>query len=240
MDAIVVFSPAPGPNSWTPASDASRVSGWDASDTASITAISGNVTSWADQVASNTFTASGTPRTGDTTQNGLNVIDFLKGSGESFSASVNGFHNSGSALVSVVANITDQDFGGGLVAPDATVGNQDWHLEGTSSGANFNARYTPVNLGGASVVSSGQPFVGWHLYQVVMDFPSNKVRVFVDGIERLDTGYTSAAHDDVILYLFRNKFASTFLSGSVGELWVTADLAARANYATYLTSKWGL
>lgn len=50
----------------------------DASDTTTITDSSGNVTAWADKSGNgnNATTTSGTPRTGDSTENGLNIIDF--------------------------------------------------------------------------------------------------------------------------------------------------------------------
>lgn len=50
----------------------------DAADTSTISHSTGNVTSWADKSgnANNATTSSGSPRTGDTTQNGKNVIDF--------------------------------------------------------------------------------------------------------------------------------------------------------------------
>jgi len=50
----------------------------DAADTSTVINTSGNVTSWRDKSgnANNATTSSGSPRTGDTTRNGKNVIDF--------------------------------------------------------------------------------------------------------------------------------------------------------------------
>lgn len=237
MDTIVVFSPAPGPDGgWVPADDASRVAGWDASDTGSITSSSGNVTALADQVGSNNLAATGTPRTGDTTQNGLNVIDFVPD--EHMAATVSNLHNSGDLLLMLVARPgTVNGFGDLLVGADATSGNNDWHYEANSA-SSFIGKMTAVNLGINTAGTNG-PYSGWHLFEFVFEAGSG-IRVYVDGVDDISGPYTLNANSSQILYFFGGKFAGVNMGGSFGECWASHDLSQRLNYRTFLNSKWGL
>lgn len=74
-----VYATAPG---FSPSDIAGLVGWWDASDAATITASGGDVSQWDDKSASGldvVQAGSNKPRTGDATQNGLNVLSFASG-----------------------------------------------------------------------------------------------------------------------------------------------------------------
>lgn len=221
---------------WEPADDASRIAAWDASDTGSITDTGGNVTALADLVASADMAMTGTPRTGDTTQNGLNAIDFVPD--EHMAATVSNLHNSGDLLLVVVANIgAVNGFGDMLVGADATAGNNDWHYEANAA-SSFMGKMTAVNLGVNTGGTNG-PYSGWHVFSFVFEAGGN-ISVYVDGVLDIQEVYSSNASASHILYFFGGKFAGVNMGGSFGEAHASHDPSARADYETFLTNKWGL
>jgi len=238
---------AQGITPWTPAETTTEL--WlDASDTATITETSGNVTAWDDKSGNgNDATASNTPRSGDSTQNGLNVIDLDHNNSEYFTLTgLTGITGGVSAFI--VTKVTN----------DPALDNTDpaengiWQIH--NGGGSFPANHYSYTDGaiydsfGSTVrKSTGNPsqdLTAWHIYNV--DSEASNWTSRHNGTQH----YTTATNTFGIAgttYLGASVWPANvttyYHSGSFAEFIVIEGVVSasdRQKIEGYLAWKWGL
>jgi|TARA_B110000503_G_scaffold135871_1_gene217204 hypothetical protein len=124
----------------------------DASDTSTISHSTGNVTSWGDKSgnANNATTSSGSPRTGDSTQNGKNVIDFTT-SQMTLPSALYTIPSGANTLFVVAKRTTETGLIGTTIAMATGATNQYFHIFGVAGFQSFTNR----DAGGGSRSVSG-------------------------------------------------------------------------------------
>ena len=237
-DTLGARSVTIGPTSqvFTPDLDGGLIAWYDAADTATITETSGAVTAWADKAGGGVLSQSSTlrrPVSGTRQLGGLNVLDFDGGDtlDTALTLPVGGdvaFH----AVMEIDA--TDNQYEA-VLAIDAT---RDFQLDAASDTA-FNGR---LNLSGVgtTISLSGGPFAGPLILSILFDLGAGQAEIFVGGVSRGVTDYTTALDTAQTLRIFTNRSANSWVDGAVAEVVVSSTLGLRQDYHTYLATKWGL
>lgn len=141
-----------GSNSWLIGDGSLRL--WlDASDTARIVNTGGNVTSWIDKSGNgnNATTSSGSPRTGDSTQNGKNVIDFTTDQ-MTLPSALYTVPSGSNTLFVVAKRATETGLIGTTIAMATGATSQYFHIFSSTAGVQS---FTNRSAGGGAVSVSG-------------------------------------------------------------------------------------
>ena len=212
----------------------------DASDTPTITASTGDVTAWADKSGNgnNAPTAAGTPRTGDATENGKNVIVFDGLSQLSLPSALYTIPNGANTLVMVSKRASED---GSL---DASIGaatgttNEYFHFYSSVSGTQG---FTNRSGGGGSVASTGNTNTALNI--CVMKRSGTAQSISVNGATAVsNTSATSSATVDD--FFIGTAGSGAFpLIGSIAEILIyNKSLSANEELIInqYIANKWGI
>lgn len=226
-----------GLNGFAPGSDAALLGWWDASDAATITASGGLVSNWADKAGGAGLAQSfgaWKPSTGSRLLNGLNVLDF---DGSRFLERARAFPASGNVafhmalVIDGVANAFEA-----LLAVEAT---NDFQIDANNA-AQFDGRLNAAGIGAATALTGG-PFAGGLILSAVFDRTgAASATIHIGGVLRGTMAYTAPIDAAAALHLMTNRSKNAWAHGAVAELVITGDIANRAQYHAYLSSKWGL
>lgn len=228
-----------GSAAFTPSDDTQILRWWDAADTASITTNGGtdDITEWADQLSGAVLGQSSAvrrPTSNTRTQNGLNLVNcsgasFLERT-ETFPASGNiAFH--GVFIVDAIDNAFEA-----LFSANATA---DFQLD-SNNATQFDGRLNATSITGPFNLSGG-PFSGAFVLSAVFDLTdSGTVEVFVSNQSRGQGAYVTALDTSAVLALMTNRSQNAYVDGAVAEFILSENLANRADYHSYLATKWGL
>jgi hypothetical protein len=217
------------------------VAWYDASDSLSVSQSAGNVAVWNDLSGSgfNLSTVVGTPRTGDTTQNGLNVVDFLKADQE-------GIGNTGSLINydthTIVLVLTLSAVG--TLGLFGTGGASDGHV---SMYKNPAGTATNTSYRGATSNSNTSPFIVSDTFSIFIQRVTATTMDFIeDGVTNYDSSPMSGTHGGTStgVILGNDDLSSgDGMTGSVGECIIyntdltNAELNALGNS---LAQKWNV
>lgn len=221
---------------FAPSDDAELVGWWDADDPATLTESGGAVSVWAGKAGPDLTQANGArqPTTGVRTLGGRNVLDF--DGGDYFDALITlpvsgdvAFH------MVVVIDSTASAFEAILSVEAAN----DFQIDANNA-AQFDGRLNTTGIGSSAALTGG-PFSGARVLSVVCDFTvAGQIEVFVDGVSRAATAYTTPIDAAAALYLMTNRSRNASVNGAVAECIVSGDVANRGDYHAYLAAKWGL
>lgn len=232
LSAAVSFAAA----AFTPLVDPGLVAWYDAADASSITAANGQVSRWQDKAGAAHLIQNASslqPLTGSRSRNGLNVLDF--DGGNYFEAPMI-LPNSGDLAIHAVVEIDAVSSAfGAILALEAT---NDMQLDAASD-TQFDGRLNSAGIG-APVTLTGGPFGGAVIVSLGFDFTgAGTVEIFVDGVLRGSTDYSTALDTVTTLHLMTNRARNAAFEGAVCELVITEDVSNRADYHDYLSDKWG-
>jgi len=211
----------------------------DASDTSTITATTQNVTLWADK-SGNGYDATtdfGTPRTGDSTENGLNIIDFT--TDRLFLPSALYTIPNGDNTLFVVSKRASED--GSL---DSTIGaasgvtNEYFQTYSNVAGSQL---FTNKSGGGGSVTFAGATNTDLNIAAMRRDGTTQGISVD-GGTEVTNTSATSSATIDD--FFIGTAGSGAFpLNGSIAEIIIYDRNLSTGEITTinqYLANKWGV
>jgi hypothetical protein len=211
----------------------------DAGDTGTITDTTGNVTLWGDKSGNgyNATTDFGTPRTGDSTENGLNIIDFT--SDRLFLPSALYAIPNGNNTAFVVSKRASED--GSL---DSTIGaatgvtNEYFHTYSNVAGSQL---FTNKSGGGGSATFAGATNTALNIATMRRDGTTQGISVDGDTEVTKTSATSSATIDD---FFIGTAGSGAFpLNGSIAEI-IIYDRALSANERAvvnqYLANKWGI
>lgn len=225
---------------WLPTDDASLGGWWDPSDTATITHSTGNVSSVADKSPTGAAMTGGiSPRTGDATLNGLNVLSF---------------DNTDYLEASIGSGVTEDTFIVSIVARADTVDNsadslfsiyEGDHMRLDAGNATaFNGRLFSNKINNGVQSLSSPPHAGPSVYTLVCDVAGGTATVFVDGTPYAPVTYTAGLTAAWALLWFANwdstKDGPVGVSGDIMVFFGTSSSTIREKSEGYLAHKWGL
>ena len=222
---------------FSPIADPGLVAWYDAADAGSIAETEGQVSIWNDKSGTANLVQSVSnrqPQTGGRQQNGLNVLDFDGGdyldTPLSLPASANAAIHA-ALVIDTVSNAFEA-----LVSLEAT---NDMQLDAASN-TQFDGRLNTAGIG-APVTLAGGPFSGPLIISILFDFTgAGTVEVYVNGVLRASTDYTTALDTVTTLHLMTNRSRNASSDGAVCELVITEDVTNRADHHGYLSGKWGI
>lgn len=219
----------------SPDQDAGLIAWYDAADAATIASSGSSVTSWASRTGVGTLAGVGGPQRGTRTINGLDVIDF-----SGTARMTGGLAIPASGDVALHAVIAIDAVASAFSAPISCRGTtRDFQLD-SNDGTQFAGRMNVAGIGTGYALSGG-PFSGLVLVSLVFDLTgTGTTQVFVNNVLRGTGPYTTALDAAQTLGLMTNRNQNAFFDGAVAEVAVTASIAARDSYTTYLSSKWGI
>ena len=211
----------------------------DAGDTNTITDTTGNVTLWADKSnnSNNATTDFGTPRTGDSTENGLNIIDFT--SDRLFLPSALYAIPNGNNTAFVVSKRASED--GSL---DSTIGaasgitNEYFHTYSNVAGSQL---FTNRSGGGGSVTFTGATNTDLNIAAMRRDGVNQNISVNGGTNVPNASATSSATIDD---FFIGTAGSGAFpLNGSIAEIIIYDRSLSDGEIAAtnqYLSNKWGI
>lgn len=224
-------------NAFDPITDPQLLGWWDASDAATITETTGQVSSWADKAGGGALVqANGPfqPSTGTRSLNGLNVIDF---DGTRYMERIVALPASGDVAFHMVLAI--DSVASAFAAILAIEAGNDFQID-ANHGSQFDGRLNASGIG-TSVTLSGGPFGGAFILSAIFERTgAGTAEVFIADALRGTTAYSTSIDASAALHLMTNRSKNAWIDGAVGELIVTGDTATRADYHLYLAQKWGL
>lgn len=228
---------AGAPAGFSPLVDLGLVAWYDAADAGSITAAAGQVSVWNDKSGTAHLTqnlAALQPQTGNRSRNGLNALDF---GGGNYLVTPLFLPVSGDVALHAVLEIDEVSSAfAAVLALEAT---NDMQLDAASD-TQFDGRLNAAGIG-TSVTLTGGPFSGPVLVSLLFDFAgAGTAQVFVNGVLRGTTDYTTALDPVNMLHLMTNRSRNASFDGAVCELVITEDVSNRADYHGYLSDKWGI
>ena len=212
----------------------------DASQTDTITDSNGNVTAWADKSGNGNHSSltAGTPSTGDSTENGLNIIDFSGVDQMSLPSALYTIPN-GNNTMFVVSKRVEED---GTV--DATLGastgaqNEFFHVYSFVSGTQS---FTNRSGSGGSVSSTGNTNTSLNIAQMLRAGTTQSISVNGETPVTNLGASSSATIDD--FFIGSGGSSTLGLNGSIGEIIIydtnlTSNVIMTVNM--YLADKWGV
>lgn len=220
-----------------PSEDPNLIGWWDASDTMTITDVSGAVDSWADKAGGAALAQTNSARkpfTGARQLNGLNVIDFDGARQLEVTRALPTSGNVSFHLVLIIDAVTNAYEA--ILAADAA---NDFQIDAASDTA-FDGRVNAAGIG-SSVSFSGGPYSGAILMSVVFDLTGDStIEAFASGVSRGAAPYTTAIDTTVALSLMTNRSRNAWIDGAIAEFIITESVSNRSAYHDYLSNKWGV
>lgn len=219
-----------------PGDDPDLIGWWDADDAGTLTESGGTVSSWANKMGGDPLVqAQGArqPGTGIRTLNGRNVLDFSDDLME-MALSVPASGNIAFHVVLEIDSVSSE-----YAAIFGLDGAQDFQIDANHP-SQFDGRLNPALIGSGTALSGG-PFSGPLIVSAVFDRTgSGEAEVHVSNGLRATMTYGTPISSAVTFLVMTNRSKNAWVSGSVGEIIVTGDIASRADYHAYLSTKWGL
>lgn len=222
--------------SFSPTADPALIGWWDASDTATITDSAGAVSNWADKAGSVALTQAFEPQkpeTGTRSLNGLNVLHCDTAHLEAMRS----FPASGDLAFHMVLEIDGVNNAfEAILAVDAT---NDFQIDAESA-TQFDGRLNASGIASATSLTGG-PFSGPQILSVILDRTSaGVIETYFGNALRGSTGYTVPLDQSAALHIMSNRSKNAWVTGAVAEVIVTGDTTNRADYYSYLSTKWGV
>lgn len=229
---------------WKP-EDISLHAWYDASDDTTITAgtSTGNVSAWADKSSNGRdLTGGDTPKTGQRSINGLNVMDMVGRS--HFSRAAFPLPASGNLSVFMVTKVDSvNNFDDNLFT--VLAGSRIVEFA-PGSATQFNGAIQTSSMAGLSASLSGGPYDGVHLMSTSFNYDAGTLDVHVDGTNRANSlAYSSKIPSSTDwFYLFRGTAGSASRNapvGAIAEVILVEDVTTetRQRIEGYLAHKWG-
>jgi hypothetical protein len=236
-------------STWT--FDPSTISGlqghYDASNASSMSQSAGDVTVWTDLTANNNDLSSvnGTPRTGDSTQNSLNIVDFIANENIYNTGALVNYDNHTIVMVvkitSTASGVLHDIFGSGsrITTVDGHVSMGKWLASGNQV-VNFkHVRDTSPN--NDVTTPSWTLDTGWHI--LVQHTDNSSINVMLDGAIHtyVPTGTLSGLSRGICLFTLDGTQRAT--TGSIGEVLVYDTFLSNQdlnNLGKHLATKWAL
>ena len=161
---------------FSPTQDPSALNWWDCSDTATISDTGGLVDQINDKIGSDHLTATlgDRPTTNSRTLNSLNVLDFDSSNmlNKTAFAPASTFAFYGVWIIDSVSNSNDS-----LMAFDAT---NDFQIDALS-GSQWNGAFDAAGMS-SDITFTGGPYSGALQFGAVLDFGSNAINCYIDGL----------------------------------------------------------
>ncbi|CAN0591591.1 unnamed protein product, partial [Ectocarpus sp. 12 AP-2014] len=222
---------------FTPSSDTALLGWWDATDSATITTNGGLVSAWADKAGGSALVQPAgiqQPTTGTRSLNGQNVLDF---NGNQFMQRNETLPASGNVAFHLVFEVDAiNNAFEAILAVDAT---NDFQIDADNT-TQFDGRLNVAGIG-SSVSLSGGPFTGGVILSVIFDRTGAGVaEIYAGNALRGTMAYTTSIDQFSDLLLMTNRSKNAWVNGAIAELVITGDVANRASYQSYLSTKWGI
>jgi hypothetical protein len=116
---------------------------------------------------------------------------------------------------------------------------RDFQLDANNA-TQFDGRLNVTGIGD-TVALGGGPFNGTRLVSILFDRTGTGLAtVYVDGVLRATTPYTTALDSVQVLQLMANRNQNAFVDGAAAEVIVTGGIANRLSYQAYLNGRWGV